>query len=221
MTAPFAFVSAFTDDPFRGNPAAVIILDSKLLLETLQKVASTFNQPMAVFVTPSSVHSDDPAILNHDIRFLTISGTDSAICGHGSLAAAKWLFDLPQNASIRVIHFFTHSGAIFKAKKDPRGFVEIQLPAAALADIPPEEQERISVHVNEAFGRDTVIKAMKRGIEPFQKCRRRIYQHSISPYANLMTDLLVEIDEKEDLGSIAVKTSAFVRVRFSFSTSHP
>ena len=177
MTAPFAFVSAFTDDPFRGNPAAIIVLDSKLPLETLQNVASTFNQPMAVFVTPSSVQSDDPTILSHDIRFITIKGTDSAICGHGSLAAAKWLFDLPQNSAIEVIHFYTHFGPIFKARKDPRGFVVIQLPAASLIDVPVEERDGIVVHVNEAFGRNTAIKAMKKGIEPFQKCRSSISQH--------------------------------------------
>ncbi|KAM7256536.1 hypothetical protein ACFE04_012277 [Oxalis oulophora] len=78
-------VDAFTDSPFKGNPAAVCFLEDERDDEWLQAVAVEFNLPMIGFLTP------DQNSTRFNIRWFT-TVNEVPLCGHATLAAAHILF---------------------------------------------------------------------------------------------------------------------------------
>lgn len=76
-------VDAFTDVPFRGNPAAVAVLDRFPTDRHLQEVAAELNLSETAFVVP---RSDG----DHDLRWFT-PAVEVDLCGHATLAAAHVL----------------------------------------------------------------------------------------------------------------------------------
>jgi PhzF family phenazine biosynthesis protein len=93
-------VDAFTDRVFRGNPAAVVLLDDWLPDATLLAIAAENNLSETAFVIPRSDVSP--------LRWFT-PAVEMELCGHATLAAAYVLFRhrLP---SLRQVTFSTHSG---------------------------------------------------------------------------------------------------------------
>lgn len=77
-------VDAFTDAVFAGNPAAVCILQEWLPDAVMLKIALENNLSETVFIVPSG---DE-----YLIRWFT-PGTEVALCGHATLAAAYVLFN--------------------------------------------------------------------------------------------------------------------------------
>lgn len=163
MTANFALVSAFTSNVYNGNPAAVVFLDPHLPLDVLEKIARNFNQPAASIVSPTSDISDnDRTTVVRHIRYIASGSRELPICGHATLAAAKVLFtQLGQN--VDTICFKCVSGATLTAIKREDGFIGIELPSAVPVNVSSEEEARLSLLVNKAFGRDVLIKAIRRG----------------------------------------------------------
>ena len=85
MPLEFHQVDAFTDQPFRGNPAAVYRLDSWPADELLQRIATEHNLSETAFV----VQEGD----TWRIRWFT-PRTEVPLCGHATLAAAHILFEV-------------------------------------------------------------------------------------------------------------------------------
>ena len=101
MRLPLYQVDAFTDVPFRGNPAAVVILDHWLEDDVLQAIAAENNLSETAFVIP------DTSVAK--LRWFTPS-IEVDLCGHATLATAHVLFrDLP---SCDTIAFDTKSGRL-------------------------------------------------------------------------------------------------------------
>ncbi|MCL7032983.1 hypothetical protein MKW94_021411 [Papaver nudicaule] len=126
----YAVVDAFTDRPFKGNPAAVCLLEAghKKEEEWFLGIAREFNAPITCYLTRVLCDDDD----NDDncdeceygnefnpvfnIRwFTTVAEVD--ICGHATMAAAQFLFtsSLVKSNQIRFIGL---SGSL-TAKKCP------------------------------------------------------------------------------------------------------
>jgi PhzF family phenazine biosynthesis protein len=81
----FWTVDAFTNQPFKGNPAAVCILEDFLDDELMQKIATEINLSETTFlVAKPNGH--------YDIRWFTPS-TEVKLCGHATLAAACILWN--------------------------------------------------------------------------------------------------------------------------------
>lgn len=76
-------VDAFTDKLFKGNPAAVIILDNWLSDELMQSIAIENNLSETAFLVKSGTA--------YNIRWFSPI-MEIAFCGHGLLAAASVLF---------------------------------------------------------------------------------------------------------------------------------
>jgi PhzF family phenazine biosynthesis protein len=76
-------IDAFTDQPFRGNPAAVCLVDRKIDPETMQSIASEFNLSETAFLKQAD--KDDT---RYSIRFFTPK-VEIDFCGHATLASAK------------------------------------------------------------------------------------------------------------------------------------
>lgn len=102
MRLPLYQVDAFTDVPFRGNPAAVVVLDNWLQDSVLQAIAAENNLSETAFVIPGP----DAAKL----RWFT-PAVEVDLCGHATLATAHILFrDLPR--SCNALAFDTKSGRL-------------------------------------------------------------------------------------------------------------
>ena len=93
------------------------------------------------------------------------NGKEVAICGHGTLAAAKIIFTQlgPGQENVNTIHFRCVSGAKLVAIKREDGFIEIELPSGVLVKVSNEEEFRLTSIVNKAFGREVLIKSIGRG----------------------------------------------------------
>ncbi|KAJ7112857.1 hypothetical protein C8R43DRAFT_1099561 [Mycena crocata] len=190
-TYPFYLVAAFSKGPFQGNPAAIVFIDETLETDTLKQIAVNLNQPITSVVGPP-IASEDPTIAAFGIRWFTASQRESALCGHGTMAAACAVFDRGLVApSVEVIEFHTRTAGVMRAHRDGMGCIEIQLPDGAVADLPAEEKPKITAALSKAFGRDVAIKYLGVGIGTFQNC------------------LLVELEEHEKLGECKVDTRAF------------
>jgi PhzF family phenazine biosynthesis protein len=94
MRIPLFHVDAFTEQPFRGNPAAVCFLDSWLDEGRLHKVAAENNLSETAFLVPTKS--------GYELRWFSPS-CEVRLCGHATLASAHILLNLrePQLDSVR------------------------------------------------------------------------------------------------------------------------
>ncbi len=84
MPYPIYQVDAFSSELFKGNPAAVVLLNEWLPDNTLQQIAMENNLTETAFICPqnSELH----------IRWFTPT-TEVELCGHATLASAHVLFN--------------------------------------------------------------------------------------------------------------------------------
>jgi PhzF family phenazine biosynthesis protein len=101
-------IDAFSSEPFRGNPAAVVPLDSWLPAETMLRIAAENNLAETAFF----VKNDD----GYDLRWFT-PAVEIDLCGHATLASAYVLYELLGEA-VDVLKFQTKSGQLTVEKKD-------------------------------------------------------------------------------------------------------
>ncbi|XP_050237957.1 uncharacterized protein LOC126687439 [Mercurialis annua] len=109
-------VDAFTDSAFKGNPAAVCLLEEDKDDEWLQSVAAEFNISETCYLTRltrSHTNSSNPRFT---LRWFT-PVAEVELCGHATLAASHTIFS---NGLVNsdIIEFETLSG-ILTAKKVP------------------------------------------------------------------------------------------------------
>ncbi len=102
MKLPYYEVSAFTTNPFGGNPAGVCLLTSWLPDTVLLGIAANNNLAETAFVVPRG--SD------FELRWFTPT-TEIDLCGHATLAAAAILF-AERGVSGREIGFHSRSGLL-------------------------------------------------------------------------------------------------------------
>lgn len=80
----FFQVDAFTDVPFKGNPAAVVLLNEWLADELLQQIGAENNLSETAFLVPNQT--------GYDIRWFTPLH-EVELCGHATLASAYVIFN--------------------------------------------------------------------------------------------------------------------------------
>ena len=95
-------VDAFTSEPFKGNPAAVCVLDTWLPDTLLQAIAEENNLSETAYV----VANDD----GYDIRWFTPQ-VEVDLCGHATLAAAYVLLEVLGSEQDKII-FSSRSGEL-------------------------------------------------------------------------------------------------------------
>jgi len=117
-TLHFYQVDAFTDQPFRGNPAVVCLTDQPLHRRTLQAIAAEMNLSETAFVHPLDDRTWREA-RTFSLRWFTPT-TEVRLCGHGTLATAAVLFDAVE-VETEEIRFETRSGSLM-AQMTERGF---------------------------------------------------------------------------------------------------
>jgi predicted PhzF superfamily epimerase YddE/YHI9 len=111
-------VDAFTKQVFKGNYAAVIILDEWLTSELMQSIAAENNLSETAFAKKSAVNT-------YEIRwFSPISEID--FCGHATLATAFVLFK--QDSSLNFVTFFADAVGSLDVKQLESGQIEMSFP---------------------------------------------------------------------------------------------
>jgi len=127
MQLPIFQVDAFSDQVFRGNPAAVVPLERWLDDAILQQIAEENNLSETAFV----VAEKDGFALRW---FTPLAEVD--LCGHATLAAAHVLMTHLQVA-IEQVQFNTRSGLLTVSRCE-QGYAML-LPAADLQQLPAPE----------------------------------------------------------------------------------
>lgn len=118
-------VDSFTDKPFKGNPAAVCVLDKPLNDSTMQKIAMELNVSETAFATPAH----KAGIVNSErfgIRWFTPI-CETSIGGHATLAAAKVIYEIFENKS-EILIFHNEGGDISVIRKG--AYLQMDYPAA-------------------------------------------------------------------------------------------
>lgn len=78
-------VDAFTDEPFKGNPAGVCILEQPISERLMQSVAAELNLSETAFLQKVKEN-------NYAIRYFSPK-SEIPFCGHATLASSKVLFE--------------------------------------------------------------------------------------------------------------------------------
>jgi PhzF family phenazine biosynthesis protein len=112
MVLPISVVDAFTDQPFAGNPAGIVVLDRAAPAAWMQQVAAEVNLAETAFLAPRA----DGA---WDLRWFTPT-VEVDLCGHATLASAHVLGG--EQA------FHTRSG-ILRCAPAAQGAIALDLPA--------------------------------------------------------------------------------------------
>ena len=146
-TIPQFIVDAFTDTVFKGNPAAVCLLDEWLSDATLQNIAKENNLSETAFTVKKNDH--------YELRWFTPSG-EIDLCGHATLATAYVLFQFIEG-DVESLTFTTQSGELLVTQKGE--LYELNFPVYTMHQVPVTSnmEEAIGVRPLEAWlGRDLV-----------------------------------------------------------------
>ena len=96
-------IDAFTDQPFRGNPAAVCLLDGEREPAWMQRVAAEMNLSETAFL----LRRDD----GYSLRWFTPT-VEVDLCGHATLASAHALWHEGLLDVAETARFHTRSGLL-------------------------------------------------------------------------------------------------------------
>ena len=134
-------VDAFTNQVFKGNPAAVCPLDSWISEELMQTIAEENNLSETVFFVKNKSQ--------FDIRWFTPT-CEIDLCGHATLAAAHIIFT-ELNYTENLIEFNSKSGVLTVVKKDD--WYTLNFPSEEISEIPTPQLllEALQVPVLKTF----------------------------------------------------------------------
>ncbi|MEV0000490.1 PhzF family phenazine biosynthesis protein [Streptomyces sp. NPDC050848] len=149
-------VDAFTDRPFSGNPAGVLLLDSFPDDHWLQKVAAEVNLSETAFAHPLPPGGD----ADWALRWFT-PAAEVDMCGHATLATAHVLHTT--GAATGTVRFSARCG-ILGATAAPDGSITMDFPTSSLTPVEASAglekalgAEIVSVHDTAAHIGDLVV----------------------------------------------------------------
>ncbi|AZQ61044.1 PhzF family phenazine biosynthesis protein [Flammeovirga pectinis] len=112
MNLPIYQIDAFTTDVFKGNPAAVIPLQSWIDEDIMQSIAIENNLSETVFFKKEKEY--------YSIRWFTPE-TEIRLCGHATLATAHYLFK-HENLPSHTIKFHSHLSGDLSVERSENGY---------------------------------------------------------------------------------------------------
>lgn len=108
MKIPIYQVDAFTSKLFKGNPAAICILQEWLPDYIMQNIATENNLAETSFLVKTNNE--------YQLRWFTPK-VEIDLCGHATLATAKIVFDY-LDPSLKIVSFNTKSGSLSVSKEN-------------------------------------------------------------------------------------------------------
>lgn len=146
---PIYQVDVFTNRYYKGNPAAVCILDSEIDDNNMKLIAAEMNLPETAFVIPIDKKNN-----LYSLRWFTPE-VEVPLCGHGTIGTAKVLFDEIGIKDSEII-FKTISGNV-SAKKYGNGIsidfpidepLDYKLPEGLLSAMGIKDYEDVKIGKN-------------------------------------------------------------------------
>jgi len=126
MNISISQVDAFTDDPFKGNPAGVVILDEQKPSEWMASVAAEMNLSETAFLMREN------AVFH--LRWFT-PRVEVELCGHATLATAHIIWEQGILKEAETAVFRTLAGELRAVKKDD--WIEMDFPAFSYQELEP------------------------------------------------------------------------------------
>jgi predicted PhzF superfamily epimerase YddE/YHI9 len=128
MPIPLYQIDAFTAVPFKGNPAAVCLLEQPADEVWMQNVAAEMNLSETAFLYP--------IVDCFNLRWFTPT-VEVPLCGHATLASAHALFETGVLQSDETARFHTKSGLLTATKNGV--WIELNFPAqpVVVTEVPP------------------------------------------------------------------------------------
>jgi len=120
-TLPLYQIDAFTDRPFKGNPAAVVLCEQPLAAATMHAVAAEMNLSETAFVGSPQRDGVRP------IRYFTPT-VEVEFCGHATLASAHALWERGEVSAAQPITFRTAPDTRLDCTREPSGCISMSLP---------------------------------------------------------------------------------------------
>jgi PhzF family phenazine biosynthesis protein len=111
-------IDAFTSEPFKGNPAAVV-LDDSLSENEMKSIASEMNLSETSFLSRSN-------FADFNLKWFTPT-TEVNLCGHATIAALHFLYEKNIIEKNSQISFNTKSGIIKAGKTDLHYWMQLPL----------------------------------------------------------------------------------------------
>lgn len=141
----YFIVDAFTNQPFKGNPAAVVPLESWKDDTWLQNVAMEMNLSETAFLVPNSQ--------GYDLRWFTPT-IEVDLCGHATIASSVALAHLGNLADGSAVAFSTRSGVLSAKRKGSK--IQLDFPALPARPCDPPAGLLESLNVKPKYvGRST------------------------------------------------------------------
>ena len=141
-TSPIRYfvVDAFTNRPFRGNPAAVVLLDQWQADSWLQNVALEMNLAETAFFVPLG--------RGYHLRWFTPK-TEVDLCGHATIASALVLAHLGKLPDGADVAFTTRSGVLGASRKGSQ--IQLNFPALPVEPCEPPPDLLEALHVKPRY----------------------------------------------------------------------
>ena len=130
------FVDAFTNQKFKGNPAAVCIGEKDIDNKTMQNIATEIGFSETAFIR--NINNNI-----YSIRFFTPK-MEIPLCGHATLASSKIIFD---TTTLENIIFLTVENTELKIGKAADKIV-MQFPLSDTHEIPVPKQVLAALGIN-------------------------------------------------------------------------
>ena len=140
MQLEFHQIDAFTDRPFRGNPAVVYRLDAWLEDELMQRIAAEHNQAETAFTVREGS--------GWRIRWFT-PACEVPLCGHATLASAHILWQSGAVPAASTIQFFTLSGLLTADQRG--GLIWLNFPSRPAVSAEPPSGMLAALGVKAVF----------------------------------------------------------------------
>lgn len=138
MEIPLLQIDAFASQAFKGNPAAVCLLDAAKPADWMQNVGAEMNLAETAFLVPRAETG------HYDLRWFT-PAIEIPLCGHATLASAHALWQTGRQAETQELHFHTMSGELICRRAGK--LIEMDFPAliAEPAKLPGAVVEALSI----------------------------------------------------------------------------
>lgn len=136
MKIPLFQVDAFSSKPFKGNPAAVVILHQPKSSRWLQKVAREMNLSETAFLWPEKD--------GFRLRWFTPE-VEVSLCGHATLASAFVLWAMKYLKAHHIARFHTRSGLLTAVKRHNWIFLDFPAEPPEETSAPPELIEALKI----------------------------------------------------------------------------
>jgi PhzF family phenazine biosynthesis protein len=163
-------VDAFSSEPFRGNPAAVCILDEPRDGDWMQRVATEMNLSETAFVSARSPN-------RFDLRWMTPE-MEVDLCGHATLASAHILFSHGFVDPKKPITFYSRSGPLPASIVGDE--IELNFPSLQYSEV-----SEIPAHLQEAIHRK-LVKVSKSGFDYLVELSHETKVHKLRPNFTLL-----------------------------------